>query len=58
MAAAGADEDADDDDDEELLLLPLLPQAAARNAMGMTAAAVYTKRFRLATGEYSFSHAR
>jgi hypothetical protein len=58
MAAAGADADEDDDADDELPLLPLLPQAAARTAIGTTAAAVYTKRSRLATGEYSFSHAR
>jgi len=47
-----------DADPELPVLLPLLPQAAARSATGMTAAAVYTKRFRLATGEYSFSRAR
>ncbi|MGH3395883.1 MAG: hypothetical protein ACRDPO_14465 [Streptosporangiaceae bacterium] len=57
MAAAGADADEDDDADE-LPLLPLLPQAAARSAIGTTAAAVYTKRIRLATGEYSFTRAR
>jgi hypothetical protein len=48
-------------EDDEVLPPPellLLPQAAARSATGTTAIAVYTKRFRLATGEYSFSRAR
>jgi hypothetical protein len=38
--------------------VPLLPHALASSAIGTTAAAVYTKRIRLATGEYSFSYAR
>jgi hypothetical protein len=55
MAAAEAD---GDDVDDELEPPPLLPQAAASSASEPTAAAEYTKRSRLATGEYSLTHAR
>jgi hypothetical protein len=43
--------------DEDGVLGELL-QAAASTASGTMAAAVYTKRILLATGEYSFSSAR
>jgi hypothetical protein len=55
------DPDADDEAEgeaDEPPPPPLLPQAAANSASGTTAAAVYTKRIRLVTGEYSFTHAR
>jgi hypothetical protein len=55
IAAAEA---AGDEDDDELEPPPLLPQAAASSASEPTAAAEYTKRNRLATGEYSLTHAR
>src|SRR5580700_4120977 len=53
LAAGGAD-----DADEEGVLEPLLPQAAASRVSGTSAAAVHTKRIRLATEEYSFTYAR
>jgi hypothetical protein len=53
LAAGGADVA-----DEEGVLEPLLPQAAASRVSGTSAAAVHTKRIRLATGEYSFTYAR
>jgi hypothetical protein len=53
--AAAADDEAvalaDEDEDEEL---PELPQAAASTVSGTRAAAVHTRRIRLATGKYSF----
>jgi hypothetical protein len=55
MAADEADGDEDDDEPE---LPPLLPQAAASSASEPIAAAEYTKRSRLATGEYSLNRAR
>jgi hypothetical protein len=51
-AAAGEDFDAAGAE------LELLLQAAASRVSGTSAAAVHTKRIRLATGEYSFTYAR